>query len=177
MGGGSPCFVSVCEIIEVFLWTAAVAVDERKSNEQRLLIWINERSRGGGGGDTATANVLCSADDWRLYTIGWKVLTGAAQREIETRRQEIEFFIVEFTVNRFNALWLMDGCFQVELIITYHRVQRSDSRRSTIQTISSCTLEDFKALTVSGFKCHFAEVLLLLRRAVAGNIQFNWLAV
>lgn len=32
------------------------------------------------------------------------MLTGAAQREIETRRQEIEFFIVEFTVNRFNAL-------------------------------------------------------------------------
>lgn len=55
--------MSVCEIIEVFLWTAAVAVDERKSNEQRLLIWINERSRGGGGGDTATANVLCSDDD------------------------------------------------------------------------------------------------------------------
>lgn len=25
-------------------------------------------------------------------------------RWIETRRQEIEFFIVEFTVNRFNAL-------------------------------------------------------------------------
>lgn len=53
--------VSVCEIIEVFLWTAAAAVDERKSNEQRLLIWINERGEEVGGLVTA-ANVLRSVD-------------------------------------------------------------------------------------------------------------------